>query len=119
MASVLEFYDTDFRPGRTSQKVRCLIHSDMDPSMNVDLAEGLWFCHACGEGGTALDLVMMKEGVDRNGARAFATDNGISGAGEDGDGAPVSLGYLAGRRLSGKKGPDRGRRKYRPSWRSS
>ena len=74
-------------------------------------------CHSCGEGGTALDLVMKKEGIDYESARAFAEDSGIESAGADGRGGGVQLGLVARKRLPGAKGDQRPKRRYVPSWR--
>jgi len=117
LASVLDYYGVDYRLGRNAQKVRCVIHDDRDPSMNVDFDKGVFYCHACGEGGTALALVMKKESLGYEEARTFASDHGIASGDADGGGDDVSLGYLAGRRLPGAKGNQRGKRKYVPAWR--
>lgn len=74
-------------------------------------------CHSCGEGGTALDLVMKKEGLDFESARTFAADSGIESSGVDGRGDGVQLGLVARKRLPGAKGDQRPKRRYVPSWR--
>ena len=44
MASTLDYYGVDYHPGRTTQKVLCPVHGEMDPSCNVDMEKGLWYC---------------------------------------------------------------------------
>ena len=73
-------------------------------------------CHSCGEGGTALDLVMKKEGLDFESARTFAADSGIESSGVDGRGDGVQLGLVARKRLPGAKGDQRPKRRYTPPW---
>ena len=38
------------------------------PPVSIDLARGLWCCHGCGAGGTAVDALMVAGGLDRAGA---------------------------------------------------
>src|SRR5690606_19409863 len=40
-------------------KYLCLVHDEDNPSMNVQLDRGLWFCHSCGKGGDAYTLIMI------------------------------------------------------------
>ena len=49
--------------GRKTQAC-CPFHDDKSPSMSVDLGQGLWFCHACGFGGTVIDMHMRRTGVN-------------------------------------------------------
>ena len=73
-------------------------------------------CHSCGEGGTALDLVMKKEGLDFESARTFAADSGIESSGVDGRGDGVQLGLVARKRLPGAKGDQRPKRLQLCAW---
>lgn len=41
---------------------RCPFHDDKSPSMSVNLDKGLWYCHACGFGGTVIDMHMRRTG---------------------------------------------------------
>ena len=72
-------------------------------------------CHSCGEGGTALDLVMKKECInDWREAQDFATEQGLEVASGCGGGGTV----LGGRRLPGRHSSGREQRKrYVPAWR--
>jgi hypothetical protein len=37
----------DLLHGVTQQDVRCPYHSDSQPSMSINLEEGVWYCHVC------------------------------------------------------------------------
>jgi DNA primase len=119
LSSVLDYYGVDYRPHRTTQKVLCVVHGESDPSCNVDFEKGLWYCHSCGEGGTAIDMIMKKEGLDYESARTFAEDSGIEGEGVDGRSDGVQLGIVARKRLPGSKRDQQSKRRYVPAWRRS
>ena len=57
-------------PFRDQISVRCPFHDDKNPSMSIDLREGLWMCHAgCGEGGL-IDFEMKATGCDAEHAKS-------------------------------------------------
>lgn len=94
-------------------KILCLVHEEDNPSMNVQLGKGLWFCHSCGQGGSSWDMIMKKEGVDFSGARTIAASAGFASAAHEGSGDDVP-GVLGRRR----PGVSRGSRTSRGSaWR--
>jgi hypothetical protein len=41
----------------------CPFHADKKPSMSVDRDKGVWFCHACGFGGSVIDLLCRQKGI--------------------------------------------------------
>jgi len=41
----------------------CPFHDDKDPSANVNISTTLWYCHACGAKGSAIDLVKSQDHV--------------------------------------------------------
>jgi len=41
----------------------CPFHDDKSPSMSVDVAKGVWYCHACHFGGSVIDLEIRTKGV--------------------------------------------------------
>lgn len=43
--------------------VRCPLHDDSDPSLRLDVGEGLWYCDPCGEGGDVIQLYMRARGL--------------------------------------------------------
>jgi hypothetical protein len=50
--------------GADELRFLCPIHGDTNPSANVNLRTGLWKCQACGEGGSPIDLLMKKDGLE-------------------------------------------------------
>lgn len=36
----------------------CPFHNDADPSLSIDVNDGVWFCHACDDGGGIVDFEM-------------------------------------------------------------
>lgn len=42
---------------------RCPFHEDAHASANVNVTTGLWFCHACNEGGSPIDFLMKRDHV--------------------------------------------------------
>jgi|CXWL01.1.fsa_nt_gi DNA primase catalytic core len=42
----------------------CCFHSEATASLSVNPEKGSWHCFSCGRGGSVLDFVMAKEGVD-------------------------------------------------------
>lgn len=91
-------------------KYLCLVHDEDNPSMNVQLREGLWFCHSCGEGGDSWSLIMKKEGVDFKDAAKFAEKQDWSAVGP----APEPADELFGRRRPGRERKARSRAWSRP-----
>ena len=50
------------RQGRTAVAL-CPLHDDHRPSLVLHLERGLWYCHACGEGGDGVRLVERVRGT--------------------------------------------------------
>lgn len=46
----------------------CPFHLDKSPSLSIDVAKGLWHCHACNVGGDAFTYAEMRYGLDFAGA---------------------------------------------------
>src|SRR5689334_1952458 len=66
---VLEFYGAvGVQEDRHWHKVRCPFHDDRTASASVDTIENVYKCFACDYKGSALNLIMMKEGLDYAGA---------------------------------------------------
>jgi DNA primase len=59
---IVRFYGGEVREGR-NVSVRCCIHNDTRRSAVIDTYGNLYFCHTCGKGGTAVDVIMEKEGI--------------------------------------------------------
>src|SRR5437899_1500521 len=52
--------------------VLCPAHGERRPSCSVNTEKGVFFCFACDAKGTALNLIMLIEGIDRGAAVAKA-----------------------------------------------
>ena len=44
--------------------VRCPLHEDNDPSLRLNPEKQLWYCHPCGTGGDALQLLMRARRIE-------------------------------------------------------
>jgi DNA primase len=62
IADIVRFYGGEVKEGR-NVSVRCCIHDDSRRSAVIDTYGNLYFCHTCGKGGTAVDIIMEKEGI--------------------------------------------------------
>jgi len=62
LLSVLEHYELP-EPGYGERPFKCPSHEDSHPSASINRTKGVWFCHACGSGGTAAQIVMDREGM--------------------------------------------------------
>jgi len=63
LVAVFDHYDIP-EPGSGERPFKCPIHEDTHASASVNRERGLWKCHGCGEGGSAVTLVQKKENVD-------------------------------------------------------
>ncbi len=62
------------------QKVRCPLHGDEHPSLSLNAAKNLWYCHPCGEGGDALGLYMrVRKASFADAVRALTLDSTRAG----------------------------------------
>lgn len=68
---VLHHYGYTQPKGVGKQWVQCPFHGDAHASAGVDWGTNFFTCFACEMKGTAIDLVMKKEGVDLDGATRF------------------------------------------------
>ncbi len=49
-------------PRGSEWAVLCFLHNDTNPSLYLNEQDGLWFCHACREGGDTIRLVEQVRG---------------------------------------------------------
>ena len=59
---IVEHYGGEVKQGR-NVSVKCCMHHDTRRSAVIDTYGNLYFCHTCGKGGSAIDVVMEKEGL--------------------------------------------------------
>lgn len=64
LRAVLEYYDLPVPAGSGERPMRCPAHDDAHASASANMSKGLWHCHACGAGGSAVQIVMAKEKCD-------------------------------------------------------
>jgi len=50
--------------GLDEYNIACVFHEDNKPSLSINLAKGLWFCHTCNKGGSIFDYYMQLKGCD-------------------------------------------------------
>ena len=58
-------YGGEVREGK-SCSVRCVLHSDSRRSAVINTVDNLYFCHTCGKGGNAANLVCILENMEFN-----------------------------------------------------
>ncbi len=53
-----------WQPGNNAH---CPFHDDANPSLSIDVNAGVWFCHACGEGGGIIHFEMrLRDEADKH-----------------------------------------------------
>ncbi|MFF3692054.1 MULTISPECIES: CHC2 zinc finger domain-containing protein [Streptomyces] len=120
LAAVLDHYEIDYNPERTSGMAPCPLHEDNTPSFSYHLDRGLWKCHSCGEGGDSYTLIMKKEKTTFAGARTLAASLALATDDAGGGDRRLSGSAYGGRRSVPSRARDhRGRGGYVPAWRRS
>lgn len=69
---IVDHYGGEVREGR-NVSVRCFLHPDKRRSAVIDTINQVFYCHTCAQGGNAINIVMIKEGVDKRDAYKIAT----------------------------------------------
>ena len=62
LTPIIHHYGGEVREGR-NVSVKCCMHDDTRRSAVINTYDNLYFCHTCGKGGTAVQIVMEKEGL--------------------------------------------------------
>jgi DNA primase len=60
---VVKFYGGEVREGRACS-VRCVLHDDSRRSAVINTKDNLYFCHTCGKGGNAVNIISIKENME-------------------------------------------------------
>lgn len=68
-----DFFDIGYANSDGEMDVRCPFHEDQVNSLSVNLKTGLWYCHACDEGGDEYDFYMKYH--DKNYRETLAACN--------------------------------------------
>ena len=58
IAAIVANYGGEVREGRSSS-VRCCLHNDSRRSAVINTLDNLYYCHTCGKGGNAVNLVWL------------------------------------------------------------
>ena len=59
---IVSHYGGEVKEGRACS-VRCVLHNDSRRSAVINTRDNLYYCHTCGKGGSAIDIIMEKEGL--------------------------------------------------------
>jgi len=63
IGAIVLHYGGEVREGR-SASVRCCIHPDKRRSAVINTYDNLFFCHTCGKGGNAVNVVSIIENLE-------------------------------------------------------
>ena len=63
IAAIISHYGGEVREG-SAVAVRCALHSDSRRSAVINTVENLYFCHTCGKGGNAVNIVCILENLE-------------------------------------------------------
>ena len=81
IADVVRHFGGEVKEG-FNVSVRCCMHEDSRRSAVIDTYNNLYYCHTCGKGGNAINVIMelenlgFKDAIER--AREIATGSGVS-----------------------------------------
>ncbi len=59
---IVSHYGGEVREGRACS-VRCVLHNDSRRSAVINTKDNLYYCHTCGKGGNAVNIVIIKENM--------------------------------------------------------
>jgi len=63
IAPIIAHFGGEVREGR-NVSVKCVLHNDSRRSAVIDTDKNVYFCHTCGKGGNAANLVCILENVE-------------------------------------------------------
>ncbi len=86
IAEVVRHFGGEVKEGRNIS-VRCCMHNDTRKSAVIDTYNNLYYCHTCGKGGNAVNVIMELENVGFKDALARAGEIVTGG------GAPLRSGH--------------------------
>ena len=62
---IVRFFGGEVKEGKSSS-VRCCLHNDSRRSAVINTYDNLYYCHTCGKGGNAANLVCILENLEFN-----------------------------------------------------
>ena len=63
IAAIVRYFGGEVRDGSPAS-VRCCLHNDSRRSAVIDVYNNLYYCHTCGKGGNAVNLVCILENLE-------------------------------------------------------
>ena len=63
--AIVRYFGGEVREGK-SASVRCCLHTDSRRSAVINTYDNLYYCHTCGKGGNAANLVCILENLEFN-----------------------------------------------------
>jgi len=60
---VIKHYGGEVREGKASN-VKCILHNDVRRSAVINTYDNLYYCHTCGKGGNAVNIISFKESLE-------------------------------------------------------
>ena len=78
IAAIVAHYGGEVKEGK-SASVKCCMHDDSRRSAVINTYDGLYYCHTCGKGGTAINVVMELEGLGYKDAAERAAEIATGG----------------------------------------
>ena len=70
---IVSHYGGEVREGRACS-VRCVLHNDSRRSAVINTKDNLYFCHTCGKGGNAVNIISLIENMEFKDALARAIE---------------------------------------------
>ena len=60
---IVNYYGGEVKEGKAAS-VKCVMHNDSRRSAVINTYDNLYFCHTCGNGGNAVNVVMAMENLE-------------------------------------------------------
>ena len=80
LEAVFEHYGARWPSGSGERPGLCPVHDDTRPSCTINTTTGVYYCFTCGASGNAVNLIMVKEGLDY--ATALTVLSDVLGSGD-------------------------------------
>ncbi len=96
LVELVQTVTTVRRSGRSYMAI-CPFHQEKTPSLSLDPAKAVWYCHGCHQGGDVFKFLMDTKGLDFNeadrGTRFPGWDHAGAGPGRDDDVGAIATGW--------------------------
>ena len=61
--TIVTYYGGEVKDGRAAA-VKCVMHNESRASAVINTYDNLYYCHRCGKGGNAVNIIMIKEELE-------------------------------------------------------